>query len=206
MTAHWGLPDPADAEGSDAQIAVAFEDTYRRLKSRIEAFVSLPISTLDRPALLQQVRAIGELKLAPVAIDSPLFAAFKRHLTNAGLPTEDLQAEPSFYYALEPDGNDARAFGGLVSLGDDALLRSVVVPTEERGRGYGNVIVGRIFEEAAKFGAKNLWLLTTSADGFFEKQGWRTVKREDAPVSVTSTRQFSLICPSSAVLMCRAME
>ena len=60
MTAHWGLPDPAEAVGSDAQIAVAFADTYRMLRNRIDAFAELPIASLDRLSLQRRMDEIGQ--------------------------------------------------------------------------------------------------------------------------------------------------
>ena len=62
MSAHWGVPDPADAEGSEAQVALAFADTYRRLQNRIDAFVNLPIATLDRLTLQAKLTEIGKTK------------------------------------------------------------------------------------------------------------------------------------------------
>lgn len=60
MTAHWGLPDPAAVEGSDAEKALAFAETYRALRRRIQAFVSLPLASLDRMALQSRLKSIGE--------------------------------------------------------------------------------------------------------------------------------------------------
>ena len=59
MTAHWGVPDPAEATGSPAEIALAFKDTYRMLNQRIGIFVSLPMRSLDRLTLQQKLSAIG---------------------------------------------------------------------------------------------------------------------------------------------------
>jgi hypothetical protein len=61
MTAHWGIPDPAEAEGTDAQIAVAFQDAYRMLTRRIELFTALPIEKLDQMTLRSRLREIGQL-------------------------------------------------------------------------------------------------------------------------------------------------
>ncbi|WP_372988793.1 arsenate reductase ArsC, partial [Sulfitobacter sp.] len=55
MTAHWGVPDPVKAEGSEAVKRLAFAETYRMLRSRISIFVNLPIATLDRMALQRNV-------------------------------------------------------------------------------------------------------------------------------------------------------
>jgi arsenate reductase (thioredoxin) len=60
MSAHWGLPDPAAVEGSEAEIAVAFNDTYRMLANRIAPFTALPIAEIDRLSLQTQLNAIGK--------------------------------------------------------------------------------------------------------------------------------------------------
>ena len=60
MTAHWGMPDPAAAEGSPAEIAVAFADTYRMLNNRLSAFANLKMSGLDRLSLQHQVTDIAK--------------------------------------------------------------------------------------------------------------------------------------------------
>jgi protein-tyrosine-phosphatase len=61
MTAHWGIPDPADATGTDAEIAFAFKDTYRMLNQRIAIFTSLPLKSLDRLALQKRLDEIGRV-------------------------------------------------------------------------------------------------------------------------------------------------
>ena len=62
MSAHWGLPDPAAVEGSDAEKALAFAATYRALLRRIQAFTALPLATLDKLALQDRLRDIGQDK------------------------------------------------------------------------------------------------------------------------------------------------
>jgi arsenate reductase len=58
MTAHWGVPDPAAVEGTDAQIA-AFRDTFLLLQRRIDLFANLPVQSLDRMSLQKRVDEIG---------------------------------------------------------------------------------------------------------------------------------------------------
>lgn len=60
MTAHWGQPDPAAAEGTDLQKITAFRDAFRVLERRIELFTALPIASLDALALGNKVRVIGK--------------------------------------------------------------------------------------------------------------------------------------------------
>jgi arsenate reductase len=59
MTAHWGVPDPAEATGTDAEIGHAFSDTYRMLHQRIAIFIALPIKSLDSLTLQNRLREIG---------------------------------------------------------------------------------------------------------------------------------------------------
>ncbi|MGB7258758.1 MAG: arsenate reductase ArsC [Pseudolabrys sp.] len=61
MTAHWGVPDPAEATGSEAEIALAFKDAYRMLNQRIGIFVALPISSLDALSLQAKIKEIGRV-------------------------------------------------------------------------------------------------------------------------------------------------
>jgi arsenate reductase (thioredoxin) len=62
MTAHWGIPDPALATGTDAETHFAFADVFRMLNNRISIFVSLPIRSLDKLALQAHLDAIGKTK------------------------------------------------------------------------------------------------------------------------------------------------
>lgn len=58
ITGHWGLPDPVKASGTDAEKALVFAQTYGALCRRIEAFVALPIASLDRMSLQGRVDQI----------------------------------------------------------------------------------------------------------------------------------------------------
>ena len=62
MTAHWGLPDPAEATGNEAEKRFAFADVLRMLTNRINIFVSLPLQSLDQLTLQKQLNAIGQTK------------------------------------------------------------------------------------------------------------------------------------------------
>lgn len=60
MTAHWGMPDPVKAEGTDAEERLAFSETYRMMRSRISIFVNLPLGSLDKLALQRNLDDIGK--------------------------------------------------------------------------------------------------------------------------------------------------
>jgi protein-tyrosine-phosphatase len=59
MTAHWGVPDPAAVEGSDAEVAMAFAEIYGQLYRRLELFTALPIKSLDTLTLQARLSDIG---------------------------------------------------------------------------------------------------------------------------------------------------
>ena len=62
MTAHWGVPDPAEATGTAAEVRFAFADALRMLTNRINIFVSLPLRSLDKLTLQRQLDSIGTSK------------------------------------------------------------------------------------------------------------------------------------------------
>ncbi len=61
VSGHWGLPDPVQAEGTEAERALAFQEVYGALRNRIQAFVSLPFDALDRMSLQTAVDEIGRM-------------------------------------------------------------------------------------------------------------------------------------------------
>ena len=67
MTAHWGIPDPAAAEGTDAEKHLAFADAFRQLSNRISAFLALPLASIDRMSLQSRLREIGKLEVSAAA-------------------------------------------------------------------------------------------------------------------------------------------
>lgn len=60
MSAHWGIPDPSLATGSDAEIAFAFADAHRQLNNRITLFCALPMASIDRLSLQRRLNQIGQ--------------------------------------------------------------------------------------------------------------------------------------------------
>lgn len=70
ISAHWGLPDPSAAEGTEAERRFAFADTHRMLYQRIGIFTNLPLSSLDSLALKRELDAIGRTSHAPAELES----------------------------------------------------------------------------------------------------------------------------------------
>ena len=127
------------------------------------------------------------------------FDRFMAALARAELPTDDLFDQQFCYFE-----HDGLAWGGI-GPGEDALLRSVVVANEARGRGLSLAIISALAEEARLAHTKNLWLLTTNASLLFARLGWSSVERSMAPPPIAASRQFTSLCPASATLMVRAL-
>jgi arsenate reductase len=64
VSAHWGVPDPAEVQGPEAQRRSAFQSAWAMLRQRIKQLLALPLETLDRTALQQALRAIGKVESA----------------------------------------------------------------------------------------------------------------------------------------------
>jgi protein-tyrosine-phosphatase len=70
MTAHWGVPDPAAAEGTDAERRLAFTEALRMLTNRIGLFTNLPVASLDRLSLQRRLEEIGRREAASADNDA----------------------------------------------------------------------------------------------------------------------------------------
>lgn len=87
-----------------------------------------------------------------------------------------------------------------------ALLRSLCVADSHRSRRIGAALVSAIEHGASARGVRALYLLTTSADGYFAALGFVAVERQTVPLPIQGTAQFSSLCPASAVCMCKTLE
>lgn len=124
----------------------------------------------------------------------------ERLLERNGLPTEDVRSKSGCFY-VGYDGEDRVGIGGLEIDAPVGLLRSVVVDRSVRGRGYGTRLCETLEVEARSAGVETLYLLTTTASGFFSDLGYVEVERTDAPAPVQRTSQFDDLCPTTATCM-----
>ena len=100
---------------------------------------------------------------------------------------------------------DARLVGtiALEPYGRPALLRSLAVAPDCRGRLVGRNLCARMFRQARLLGVGQLYLLTTDAEGYFAALGFKRIERSEAPAQIQATTQFRSLCPKSAVCMAR---
>lgn len=129
-------------------------------------------------------------------------AGFRAALLDAGLPVDDLDLEGRRFFRFIADGRTV-GYGGFEPHGDHALIRSVVVLPEARGAGYGRAIADLLAAEAARTGAREAFLLTTSAEAFFSHLGFATIPRAEAPAEILATPQAASMCTTAPLMRLR---
>jgi amino-acid N-acetyltransferase len=110
----------------------------------------------------------------------------------------------SFFFT----GSDGSPTGlvGVEIYGADALLRSLVVAETARTRGIGSSLVQHAEDYAANRGVGAMYLLTTTAERFFARRGYRRVDRARAPPAIRSTPEFAGLCPASSAFMIKELQ
>ena len=119
------------------------------------------------------------------------------------LPTGDLIEPALERFLVCRDDKGLVGAVGLEVFESVALLRSLVVDRTVRGEGLGSQLSTAAEELARRLGVESIYLLTTTADEFFRRRGYRIVARAEAPAAIQRTKEVSQLCPSSAILMVR---
>ena len=117
------------------------------------------------------------------------------------MPTSDLQLLSLRDFLVVEEGNVMAGCVGAEVFDDIALLRSLVVSRSFRGKGLAKELVSALEARLSRYGVSEIWLLTTDADGYFRQHGYLPVTRDRVPARVQETKEFSILCPDSAVVM-----
>ncbi len=128
-----------------------------------------------------------------------------RLLVAADLPTAGLKRSLPDFLVAEEDGRVV-GVAGLEVYGDAALLRSAVVEPSRRGGGLGNGLVSALLAHAGGRGVREIYLLTTTAEGYFPRFGFIRVGREAVAPTVRASEEFRGACPDSAVAMRKILD
>jgi amino-acid N-acetyltransferase len=122
-----------------------------------------------------------------------------------GLPASDLTAAHLEHFFFTGTDGAPSALVGLEIYGEVALLRSLVVSAAARSQGLGSALVLHAEEHAASRQVRSIYLLTTTAEPYFERRGYQRIDRMQAPVSIRSTREFADLCPASSAFMIKRL-
>lgn len=135
----------------------------------------------------------------------PTLAAAKALLITADLPVADLTDGHCEHFFCRGSPEAPTGLVGLELFGDTALLRSLVVSPAARSSGQGSALVRYAENYAQSRGVRTLFLLTTTAQGFFERLGYAYAARGVAPQAIRSTREFAGLCPASSAFMTKQL-
>ena len=124
-------------------------------------------------------------------------------LESEHLPVVDPKEFTNYFYKVTNDQNTTIGAIGLEIYGNYGLLRSMVVDKNYRNKGIANLLVEQIMEISKGLDLHEVYLLTTTADKYFLRKGFEVKKRENCPVKIKESKEFSSICPASSVLMSR---
>jgi amino-acid N-acetyltransferase len=137
------------------------------------------------------------MNIVPASQNS--FSAAIELLKKNSLPTEDIN--PGTQLFVVEEGDNVIATVAVEYDYNDALLRSLSVLEEKRSSGIGAELVDFIEDYVRKQGVRTIYILTTTAAGFFSRRGYTLIDRSNVPQFIKDTKEYSVICASSSTVM-----
>lgn len=121
-------------------------------------------------------------------------------LKKNNLPTEDISPGQQKFWIVK-DADKLIGVIGLEIYGEFGLLRSMASDYAHRNKGIAGLLLSELFGYAKKEKLKKIFLLTETAEKYFEKKGFQKVSRDEVPEPLKASKEFSHLCPSSATVM-----
>jgi amino-acid N-acetyltransferase len=141
---------------------------------------------------------MSEITISPATPDD--LQPIKALLVASGLPTAGVDDHwKTFLIARQ--GDTFVGCGGAEAYQFVALIRSVAVVPEYRSHGIGRKLVRQLLDRLASRGLREFYLLTTTAEAYFKKRGFKPIDRDEVHPQLLSSREFQDACPASAVCM-----
>jgi arsenate reductase len=184
---HWPIPDPAtdDPSISPEAMLVRFRRARDELRVRLWLFAAQ--------------RFVDGISVGPPAPSD--LEAIESLVAVSQLPTMVVADQFPSGYVVARRASVVVGVAALEPHGGVALLRTVAIKPEERGSGTGLALVADRLATAWNSGVQRVFLLTTTAPGFFRRFGFAEVDRASAPTSLQASPEFAALCPTSATCM-----
>jgi amino-acid N-acetyltransferase len=122
-----------------------------------------------------------------------------------GLPFLDITVEHLDHFFFVGSDGSPTGLVGVEIYGIDALLRSLVVAENARTQGLGSALVQHAEDYAAAHHVAAMYLLTTTAERFFQRRNYQRVDRSLAPRAIQSAPEFASLCPASSAFMIKLL-
>ena len=126
-------------------------------------------------------------------------------LQAAKLPIQGVAEHVASFVVADAASRELTGAAGLELYGTSALLRSLVVDADSNRRGLGSLLTRRALAKARSSGATEVFLLTETAQAFFERRGFQRVARSAVAPAVTASSEFNGACPDSATVLRRQL-
>ena len=142
-------------------------------------------------------------EVSQIVIDPAVEAdvpAIKDLLTSASLPTAGVDDHWQTFLVAR-DGDKLIGCGGAEAYPTAALIRSIAVDPAYRSRGVGRRIVRQLLDRLASRGLREFYLLTTTAEDYFARRGFKKIDRDEVHPQLMASRELQDACPASATCM-----
>ena len=141
---------------------------------------------------------MSDITITPARAED--LAAIQQLLVENELPTAGVD-DHWRTFLIARDGDVVVGCGGAEAYQFAALIRSVAVKPEYRSHGVGRRLVRQLLDRLASRGLREFYLLTTTAEEYFKKRGFKVIDRDEVHPQLLSSREFQDACPASAVCM-----
>lgn len=141
---------------------------------------------------------MSEISITPARLED--LKAIKSLLAANDLPIAGVDDHWKTFLVAR-DGDTMVGCGGAEAYQFAALIRSVAVMPEYRSHGVGRKLVRQLLDRLASRGLREFYLLTTTAEAYFKKRGFKVIDRDEVHPQLLSSREFQDACPASAVCM-----
>ncbi|HEV7239760.1 MAG TPA: arsenic resistance N-acetyltransferase ArsN2 [Thermoanaerobaculia bacterium] len=141
---------------------------------------------------------MSDITISPARAED--LEAIKAILLECGLPTAGV-ADHWKTFLIARDGETMVACGGAEAYQFAALIRSIAVKPDYRSNGIGRRIVRQLLDRLASRGLREFYLLTTTAEEYFKKRGFKPIDRDEVHPQLLTSREFQDACPSTATCM-----
>lgn len=190
----WPIAEPPASGGEDERLA-----HYRGVRNELRRRF---IRAFARSA---QAPPPGT---APTAVQPAAggdFEAIRAILASSLLPSKDVGLPHQRFVVAREDG---RILGcaGLEQYGKDGQVRSLAVDWTRRNAGLGTKLHDRLLHEALLAGVHTLYVITATAEDFFERHGYRRVRLDEVPAPIRASEEFRTLAPASAACMSRTVR
>ena len=125
----------------------------------------------------------------------------KRFLQELNLPVEKIEDQFNNFILLFDAQNQLIGCAGLEIYNTDGLVRSVAITKVLQNKQLGSLLVDEIEKLAKKKHLTTLFLLTETAEKFFTKHGYTKLQRDNVPLSIQNSFEYTTSCKKSAIVM-----